>query len=109
MAFKNFVKVPKKRLVKIEGLLSCIAANRKSIDFDFFHEVMGLVYVETCGSDAGFVLLNDWAHKVNDPDEVPIDEKLWSIWCMYDDDDQRYFGMSQLIDLAEQPKRKRGK
>ena len=108
MALKRYRNVPKKTLKKIEAVLACIALSRGAeIDFDFFHHIMGLVWIETYGTDAGFELLNAFAHTVGD--DVPTGDELWACWCMYRNDSERYFGMCQLIDLVQQPKKKKHK
>lgn len=98
-------KVSKRTLTKIETILSCVSAN---VDFDQFHYVMGLVWIETYGTVAGFELLNEWAKK-GDGDIIPTGQALWDCWSMYDDDSQRYFGMCKLLALAEKPKKKHRK
>lgn len=108
MVSKRTRKVSKKTLKKIESILACISLSMDSeIDFDFFHNVMGLVWIETYGTVAGFELLNDFAH--NCGDDVPTGDELWRCWCIYNDENERYFGMGQLIDLVQQPKKKKHK
>ncbi len=98
-------KVSKKTLYAVETTLACIPS---PTDFDDFHEVMGLVYIETFGTEAGFKLLNEWA-KSGDIDLIPTDSSLGSCWCAYDDPEERYFGLHQLRELATTPARKPAK
>lgn len=108
MALKRYRKVPKKTLKTIESILACIALTRASeIDFDFFHYVMGLVWIETFGTDAGFELLNEFAQTCGD--DVPTGDELWSCWCMYKDENERYFGIGKLMHLVQEPKKKKHK
>ncbi len=108
MSSKRTRKVPKKTLKKIKSILACIALSRDTdIDFDFFHDVMGLVWIETFGTDAGFEILNEFAETVGD--DVPTGEALWECWCMYDDENERYFGIGKLMQLVQQPKKNKHK
>jgi len=50
-------------LGEIEGLLACI---NPDVDFDTFHEIMGLIYVETRGSHKGLKLLDRWYSNSNE-------------------------------------------
>lgn len=103
MALSRNKKVAKKTLKKIRKMLTCISVNLDSqFDFDLFHDVMGLVWIETFGTDAGFELLNDFAQTGGD--DIPTGDELWRCWCMYNADDQRYFGMGELTKLVEQSK-----
>jgi hypothetical protein len=89
------VKLSKRVLGKVEGLLTGI---NPEVDFDTFHEIMGLVYVETYGSQYGLELLDHWYSKCS---EYSGSESVAGLWDMYQEDGQRYFGMSQLMDYVE--------
>jgi hypothetical protein len=84
------VKLSNRVIGKIEGLLACIDAE---VDFDTFHEIMGLVYVETFGSYHGLSLLDDWYSQSS---SYPGAEAVSNMWYDYLDDDSRYFGMAKL-------------
>jgi hypothetical protein len=86
----------------VKAQLDCIPAQ---VDFDEFHEIMGLVYIATRGSDAGLKLLDQWAS--HGGDEIPTGSVLREIWSAYDDDSQYYFGIGELRSLAEKSKKKR--
>jgi len=88
------VKVSKRVLGKIEGLLAGI---NPEVDFDTFHEIMGLIYTETYGSCKGFELLDSWYCLSS---EYPGFDELADIWLAYKNDDERYFGMGRLTYLA---------
>lgn len=90
------INVSKRVLGKIEGLLACI---NPDVDFDTFHEIMGLIYVETYGSHKGLALLDDW---YSNSDEYPGDDALVDMWCSYLNDEERYFGMGMLMHLASE-------
>ncbi len=110
MASSRTRKVSKKALIKIQSILACITSNRGSeIDFDFFHDVMGLVWIETFGTDAGFAVLNEWAINIGNDEEVPTGQELWECWSLYEHDHERYFGMGKLTKLVQQPKKKKNK
>ncbi len=100
----RYSKVSKKTLTKIKTILTSISAD---IDFDLFHDVMGLVYIETHGTVAGFELLNEWAKSSGS--DIPTGKALWACWSGYQDDNERYFGMYALLKLAERSKKKRKK
>jgi hypothetical protein len=89
------VKLSKRVLGKVEGILTGI---NPEVDFDTFHDIMGLVYVETYGSRYGFELLDDWYGKCT---EYPGRDTLAEMWAMYQNDQERYFGMSALMCYVE--------
>lgn len=100
MASNCYTRVPKKTIAKIANLLSRIRPK----DFDLFHDVMGFVYIETHGSMEGCWLLNEWAQQGGD--DIPTGDGLKSCWNLYDVDEECYFGMGGLIDLATRSKKK---
>ena len=97
----NCRKVSKEKLEMVKAQLDCIPAK---IGFDEFHEILGLVYIATRGSNAGLKLLDQWASQGSD--EIPTGRSLREIWIAYDDDSQYYFGIGDLRALAEKSKKK---
>jgi hypothetical protein len=90
------VKLSKQVLEKIESLLAGIDPE---VDFDMFHEIMGLVYVETFGSYHGLTLLDEWYSQASN---YPGSEAVSNMWYDYLEDDARYFGMAKLMSFVPQ-------
>lgn len=101
MSICNCRKVSNEKLGMVKEQLDCIPAK---VGFDEFHEIMGLVYIATRGSNAGLKLLDQWASQGSV--EIPTGRALREIWSAYDDDSQYYFGIGDLRLLAETSKKK---
>ena len=104
MSICNCRKVSKEKLEMVKAQLDCIPAK---VDFDAFHNIMGLVYIATRGSNAGLKLLDQWASLGSD--EIPTGRTLREIWSASADDSQYYFGIGELRALAEKSKKKHKK
>lgn len=101
MGNKNRITVSFKTLGKVATLLGQIEhADDVDDEAELFHEVLGLVYVETQGSEEGRWLLSAWAQQGGKG--CPKGDDLKSVWDMYEHDSERYFGMGRLMALAEQ-------
>lgn len=101
MSICNCRKVSNEKLGMVKEQLDCIPAK---VGFDEFHEIMGLVYIATRGSNAGLKLLDQWASQGSV--EIPTGRALREIWSAYDDDSQYYFGIGDLRLLAEKSKKR---